>query len=49
LSGSNVRRERLERLAGEGAIDVPHMRDAIKRVMEGGEAAFKLRKEMYGF
>jgi energy-coupling factor transporter ATP-binding protein EcfA2 len=39
----------LGKIAGEGAIDMPEMRDAIKRVMEGGEAAFKLRKEKYGF
>jgi type III restriction enzyme len=39
----------LGKIAGEGAIDVPEVRDAIKRVMEGGEAAFKLRKEKYGF
>jgi type III restriction enzyme len=32
-----------------GAIDIPAIRDAIKQVMEGGEAAFKLRKEKYGF
>lgn len=36
-------------IAGEGAIDVPAVRDAIKRIMEGGEAAFNLRKEKYGF
>lgn len=36
-------------IAGEGAIDVPVARDAIKRIMEGGEAAFNLRKEKYGF
>lgn len=36
-------------IAGEGAIDVPKVRDAIKRIMEGGEAAFSLRKEKYGF
>lgn len=36
-------------IAGEGAIDVPMVRDAIKRIMEGGEAAFNLRKEKYGF
>jgi type III restriction enzyme len=36
-------------IAGEGAIDVPSVRDAIKRIMEGGEAAFNLRKEKYGF
>jgi chromosome segregation protein len=39
----------LGKIAGEGAIDVPEIREAIKRVMEGGEAAFKLRKEKYGF
>jgi hypothetical protein len=37
------------KIAGEGAIDVPKVREAIKRVMEGGEAAFNLRREKYGF
>jgi type III restriction enzyme len=37
------------RIAGEGAIDVPEVREAIKRIMEGGEAAFNLRREKYGF
>ena len=37
------------KVAGEGAIDVGNVRDAIKRIMEGGEAAFNLRKEKYGF
>ncbi len=37
------------KIAGEGAIDVPNVRDAIKSIMEGGEAAFNLRKEKYGF
>jgi chromosome segregation protein len=37
------------RIAGEGAIDVPETREAIKKIMEGGEAAFNLRKEKYGF
>ena len=36
-------------VSGEGAIDVPNVRDAIKSIMEGGEAAFNLRKEKYGF
>lgn len=36
-------------IAGEGAIDVPEVCDAVKRIMEGGEAAFNLRKEKYGF
>lgn len=33
----------------EGAIDVPAVRDEITRIMEGGEKAFRLRKERYGF
>ncbi|MDO8732119.1 MAG: AAA family ATPase [Actinomycetota bacterium] len=33
-------------IAGEGAIDVPTVREAIKAIMEGGEAAFNLRKSM---
>jgi type III restriction enzyme len=37
------------KIAGEGAIDVHEVREAIKRIMEGGEAAFKLRREKYGF
>ena len=36
-------------IAGEGAIDVENTRDAIKRIMEGGEAAFNLRRAKYGF
>jgi hypothetical protein len=36
-------------IRGTGAIDVAAICDAIKQVMEGGEAAFKLRKEKYGF
>lgn len=37
------------RIAGQGAIDVPDAREAIKRIMEGGEDAFRLRREKYGF
>jgi chromosome segregation protein len=37
------------KIAGEGAIDVPEVREAIKRIMEGGAEAFNLRKEKYGF
>ena len=36
-------------IVDEGAIDIHAIRDAIKRIMEGGEAAFHLRKEKYGF
>jgi len=36
-------------IAGIGAIDIPDVCNAIKRIMEGGEAAFNLRKEKYGF
>lgn len=32
-----------------GAIDIGSIRNEITKVMEGGEAAFKLRKEKYGF
>lgn len=32
-----------------GAIDITEIRDEITKVMEGGEEAFKLRKEKYGF
>lgn len=33
----------------QGAIDVPEIRNEITKIMEGGEDAFKLRKEKYGF
>ena len=33
----------------QGAIDTPAVRGEITRVMEGGEKAFRLRKERYGF
>lgn len=36
-------------IACEGAIDIPEIRDSIKTVMEGGEKAFKLRLDKYGF
>jgi type III restriction enzyme len=32
-----------------GAIDIPAVREEITNVMEGGEKAFLLRKEKYGF
>jgi chromosome segregation protein len=32
-----------------GAIDIPAVRKEITNVMEGGEKAFRLRKEKYGF
>ena len=32
-----------------GSIDSNEIRDEITSVMEGGERAFKLRKEKYGF
>lgn len=37
------------KISSEGAIDVPETNEVIKRVMEGGEEAFKLRKDKYGF
>src|SRR5271165_1386074 len=36
-------------IVGEGAIDVPIVREAIEQIMEGGKAAFNLRREKYGF
>lgn len=33
----------------QGAIDIPEMRQEITVVMEGGEKAFRLRQEKYGF
>jgi len=33
----------------QGAIDIPTIKEEITRIMEGGERAFKLRKEKYGF
>lgn len=37
------------RIKAEGAIDVAEVRDEITHVMEGGEKAFRLRQEKYGF
>jgi chromosome segregation protein len=37
------------RIKLEGAIDVPKVKAEITTVMEGGEKAFRLRKEKYGF
>lgn len=32
-----------------GAIDIAELREKITKIMEGGEKAFRLRKEKYGF
>ena len=37
------------KISNQGAIDVPSIRNDITRVMEGGEKAFRLRKDKYGF
>ncbi|MDY0354373.1 MAG: AAA family ATPase [Sedimentisphaerales bacterium] len=37
------------RIKHEGAIDMRDIRDVITRVMEGGEKAFTLRRQKYGF
>jgi chromosome segregation protein len=37
------------RIKLQGAIDIPEVRTDITVVMEGGEKAFRLRKEKYGF
>jgi chromosome segregation protein len=36
-------------IAAQGAIDVEEVRTEIATVMEGGRAAFTLRKDKYGF
>ena len=36
-------------LKEEGSIDKPEVKDEITSIMEGGEKAFKLRKDKYGF
>lgn len=36
-------------IKGQGAIDLPAIREAITKVMEGGEKAFRLRADKYGF
>ena len=36
-------------IKGQGAIDIPSARKAIKQIMEGGDNAFRLRREKYGF
>jgi type III restriction enzyme len=36
-------------IAGRGAIDIPEIRKAITNVMEGGQKAFELRRQKYGF
>ena len=36
-------------IAARGAIDIDKIRNLIKQIMEGSEAAFNLRKEKYGF
>ncbi|MFH1109772.1 MAG: AAA family ATPase [Planctomycetota bacterium] len=36
-------------IAATGAIDRPQIREGIKSVIEGGEAAFELRRQKYGF
>ncbi|MGB0890162.1 MAG: AAA family ATPase [Solirubrobacterales bacterium] len=37
------------RIKLQGAIDIPELRKEISLIMEGGEKAFRLRKEKYGF
>ena len=37
------------RVACSGAIEEPHVRDAIVRTVDGGEEAFRLRRRKYGF
>jgi type III restriction enzyme len=44
-SGSQTRGE----IKAQGAIDSNVVKNEITSVMEGGEKAFKLRKDKYGF
>ena len=37
------------RIQAEGAIDIPQIKEKIQTVMEGGERAFSLRRQKYGF
>ena len=37
------------RIADQGAIDNPKVCEVVARVMEGGEQAFSLRRQKYGF
>lgn len=37
------------RISAQGAVDRLEVRDAVKRIMEGGEDAFKRRAEKYGW
>jgi type III restriction enzyme len=37
------------KIANQGAIDVEDVRKAITKIMEGGEKAFGLRRQKYGF
>lgn len=37
------------RVASSGAIEEPAVRDAIVRTVDGGEEAFRLRRQKYGF
>lgn len=37
------------KISGQGAIDIPVIKEHITRIMEGGKEAFRLRKEKYGF
>jgi len=37
------------RVAAQGAIEQPDVRQAILKVLDGGEQAFELRSRKYGF
>jgi type III restriction enzyme len=46
---NNERDRSSGKIATAGSIDETRVRDAITRIMEGGEKAFKLRRAKYGF
>ena len=37
------------RISDEGSIDKPSVREKAAKILEGGKAAFRMRKEKYGF
>lgn len=37
------------KVEGAGFIDAPHMRQIVSETLEGGEQAFEMRKQKYGF
>jgi ABC-type lipoprotein export system ATPase subunit len=47
VMGANERKGWIEE-NGIGSIDTPEIKHAVEKILEGGENAFKIRKEKYG-